>query len=256
MATLMIPLPHVWAQVEPQEEGADTEHIAHSCYSKILKASLVPGTFVLIGTTCTTPATNNDVVARIVKAVGGGPSFLVEVNIFKRLSEVVAEEDGDAAMLLPQGIVANHLRHIPEAVQTTEVRTIPMVDILNLAFVFTDAALQDTSNLYFICQGMANAFLLRFRISRNGSNDNESRDRSGGVSFTKIPIKQCLPFPSNYENAKFHDCFPRRVWNNIVAVKLQMTRLLGTYLQQQGLYGRESARLDGRNMGIHLPAMP
>lgn len=43
--------------------------------------------FVLISTS-TTPATNAG-VAKIVEAVGSGPSFLVEVNIFKRLSEVI-----------------------------------------------------------------------------------------------------------------------------------------------------------------------
>jgi hypothetical protein len=124
-------------------------------------------------TSSTTPATNNDILARIAKAVGGGPSFLAEVNFFKRLSEVIAGEDGDAAsMLLPQEIVVNHLRHIPEVIQTTEVRMIPMVDISNLAFVIIDAALQDTSNLYFICQGMANAFLQRFRIIRNKGDEN------------------------------------------------------------------------------------
>ena len=224
-------IPDFWAQVEPDEagqhgDGGAPSHLSY--YSMLLKADVVPGTFVLLGGA--TPS----VVARIVKAVG---SFSVEVNIFKRKSDVMLPADrGGDGISVPQGIVDNHLRHIPEVIQTTELRIVLMVEISNLAFVFTEAALQDTSNLYFICQGMAIAFVLRYRA--------ESDNESGGVLLlTKIPMNCCLPFPSCYECSKYPDCFPRRVWNNIVNVKLEMTKLLGRYSQQQGLFGRECARL-------------
>lgn len=61
--------------------------------------------------------------------------------------------------------------------------------------------------------------------------------------LSKIPLQQCLPFPSSYRGSRYHDCFARRVWNNLVMVKLEMTKMMGRYSQQQGLFGRESARL-------------
>ncbi len=61
----------------------------------------------------------------------------------------------------------NHLRHRTEIVQTTELRVIPTVDIVNLSFVFTMASLRDPSNLFSTCQGMILAFILRFRLVPN-----------------------------------------------------------------------------------------
>ena len=239
MEALASPPADFWAQVEPDEAGGgDGGSPLHSCYSMLLQADVKPGTFVLLG-----GATPN-VVARIVKAVG---SFSVEVNIFKMKSELLipAERGGDSILLPQEGIVDNHLQHIPEVIQTTELRIVAMVEISNLAFVFMESALQDTTNLYFICQGMAIAFVLRYRTERRANNadfvcDNES---AGVLVLTKIPSNCCLPFPSCYECSKYPDCFPRRVWNNIVTVKLEMTKLLGRYSQQQGLFGRECARL-------------
>ncbi len=104
-------------------------------------------------------------------------------------------------MLPQEGIVDNHLQYIPKVIQTMESRIVAMVEITNLAFVFTESALQDTANLYFICQGIAIAFDLRFRAKRRENNadfvcDKKSR---GVMVLTKIPLHCCLPFPSCYE---------------------------------------------------------
>jgi len=115
-------------------------------------------------------------------------------------------------------------------------------EIANLAFVFTEASLKDTSNFNFTCQGMANAFLLRYRVDPKEI-DSIHRDAGEVPFFMKIPMGYCLPFPSCYENSRYHDCFARHIWNNIVLVKLEMMKLLGRYSQQQGLFGRESTRL-------------
>lgn len=234
----LAPPPDFWAQVEPDEaRGGNGGAPLYSCYSTLLQADVVPGTFVLLG-----GATPN-VVARIVKVVG---SFSVEVNIFKMKSELMlpAERRGDG-ISLHHGIVDNHLQHIPEVIQTTELRIVSMVEISNLAFVFTESALQDTANLYCICQGMAIAFVVRYRAERRENDEDFVCDNeSGGILvLTKIPSNCCLPFPSCYKGSKYPDCFPRRVWNNIITVKLEMTKLLGRYSQQQGLFGRECARL-------------
>ena len=140
-----------WVQVEPNHSGGGAPH---SCYSERLKADLVPGTFVsIVALNVDSP----DVVARIVKAVGGTSSpFLMEINIFKSRAEIAVGEQQEI-------VVESHLRHLREIVQTTELRVVEMSKVTNLAFVFTEATLQDSSNFFNTCQGMATAFLLRCR---------------------------------------------------------------------------------------------
>ena len=107
------------------------------CYSRHLKAHLLRGTFVLL-----LPPSNNVshaggagiVVARIVDVletptITTPPS--VKVNIFKAMTELSATE----TFLHPKILVEPHLRHLPEIVQTPEIRLIPSDEIVNLAFV-------------------------------------------------------------------------------------------------------------------------
>lgn len=247
------PPPPFWNDVEPDDDGEGGVEAPHSCYSTQLKTDLVPGTFVLLVVASADISANSsrrghDIVARIVRAVGGGPPLSVEVNIFRRMSEVVAGRRGQREhILLPQGFRESHLRHIPEIVQTTELRVVAMTDITNLAFVFTAASLQDTTNFYFTCQGMANAFLLRYRVNLPRAADEEDSCNQHAEEeapfMIEIPMRCCLPFPSSYANSRYYDCFARRIWNNIVLVKLEIMKLLGRYSQQQGLFGRECARL-------------
>jgi hypothetical protein len=168
-----------------QEEVADAGGSPlHSCYSMLLQADIMPGTFAIFG-----GATPN-VVAQIVKA--GVGSFSVEVNIFKMKSELIlpAERGGDSIFVPQEGIVDHHLQHIPDVIQTTKLRIVAMVKISNLAFAFTESALQDTANLYFTCQGMAITFVLRYRAKRRENNaDFVCDNKSGGVLvLTKIPL--------------------------------------------------------------------
>jgi hypothetical protein len=238
MTTLPTPVPRFWEQVEPDDEGGGGG-APHSCYSKQLKTDLLPGTFVLVVETADV-SDSGDIVARIVKAVGGRLSLSVEVNIFKQILEVAGQRED---ILLPQGVVENHLRHIPEIVQTTELRVVAMTDITNLAFVFTEDSLKDATNYYFTCQGMANAFLLRYRVDLRDEESSQDDVSEEVPFFIKVPMEYCLPFPSSYDNSRYFDCFARRIWNNIVLVKLELVKLLGRYSQQQGLFGRECARL-------------
>ncbi len=252
--TALTTVARFWEAVEPNVEGGGCGGAPHSCYSPQLKTDLVPGTFVLL-LVATTNVSNciggRDIVARIVRAVGGNPSLLVEVNVFKKLSEVVAGQEHTERTLWPQGFVENHLRHIPEIVQTTELRVVAMTDITNLAFVFTEASLNDTKNFYYCCQGMTNAFLLQYRVEDPATirreDDDTSHINARGDEVTPflitMPMENCLPFPSCYENSRYFDCFARRIRNNIVLVKLEIMKLLGRYSQQQGLFGRECARL-------------
>ncbi len=146
-----------WDQAEPNREGAP-------CYSQELKADLLPGTFVLLRTsTARSVFDANDedktnVVARIVDVVSSQP-ISVRVNIFKYIKEIKQTE----GLLCPDLLQENHLRHLTEVVQTFELRVVPTIDIVNLSFVFTMASLQDPSNLFFTCQGMAFAFLIKYR---------------------------------------------------------------------------------------------
>lgn len=242
--------PTFWDEVEPDGDEDRLGGVAsHSCYSKQLKTDLVPGTFVLVVESADISSNSDrlehDIVARIVRAVGVGPPLSVEVNLFRKVSEVVAgRQEQKEHILLPQGFRECHLRHIPEIVQTTEMRVVAMTDITNLAFVFTAASLKDTTNFYFTCQGMANAFLLRYRVNLPRAADSSNPHAEEETPFLiEIPMRYCLPFPSCYANSRYYDCFARRIWNNIVLVKLEIMKLLGRYSQQQGLFGRECARL-------------
>ena len=199
--------PNFWTQEEPDGEAAGDGDPLHACYSKQLKADLASGTFVLLSSGTTTIVNGADtVVASIVKAVGQGrPLFSVQVNIFKKKSEVLlaaSNGGGDGRFVRPLGIVDNHLCHIPEVIQTTEVRIVSMAEIVNVAFVFTEEALKDNTNLYFTCQGMVITFLLRYRAdwTRDG-NQNSDRDTDNReiLALTKIPVDCCFPFLSSYQ---------------------------------------------------------
>ena len=138
----------------------------------------------------------------------------MEENVFKKLSEVVAGQEHKERTLWPQGFVENHLRHIPVIVQTAKLRVVAMTDITNLAFVFTEASLNDTKNFYYCCQGMTNAFLLQYRVEDPATirrEDNDARhvnSRGDEVApfLIKMPMENCLPFPSCYENSRYFDC--------------------------------------------------
>jgi hypothetical protein len=156
------------------------------CYCQVLKADLLPGTFVLLEgssdrtNTVTRPTrTVGCVVARIVAIVSLSS---VSVNIFKRLNEVTGD------FLYPQGLQDNHLRHLQEIVQTPELRVVDTKEIINLCFVFTLTALQDVSTLAFTCQGMTGAFFLRFRCNEGSAGP-----------LSDVPDGCCLPFPSSYK---------------------------------------------------------
>ena len=226
-----------WDSVEPhwEEDGAPP----FPCYSKTLKAYLIPGTFVLLSTRNDTQ--HGCVIARIVDMIIDTSSCMplrnvsVKVNIFQRLTEFVAGTT--VGFMHPEALDDNHLRYLPEIVQTAELRVISSDDIMNLAFVFfTRTVLKDSTNLFSTCQGMTNAFILRFRTQQ---------PEVESSLLTNVPDGYCLPFPSSYtSNARFyHDCFPCRIWNSVVSVKLEITKLLGRYLHLQGLYCKEHCRL-------------
>ena len=79
-----------WDQTEPLFEGAP-------CYSEVLKADLLPGTFIIVSDTSSIPG--NVVVARVVAVVSSSddqhllPSS-IRVNIFQQLKEVLQNTEG------------------------------------------------------------------------------------------------------------------------------------------------------------------
>lgn len=229
-------------KVEPHFSCEEEEQLL-PCYSKLHKADLLPGTFVV------RYDDSDPTVARIVKPVNRcvQPFQEAEVNIFRQICKVGGPGE---VILRPQGLGCNHLQHVPEIVQTSELRRILMVDVKNLAFVFTEEALNDGGNLLYMCQGMANAFVLRFMLLEGTANSHVTNSDEEEEHWTRmkhlvaIQNGNCLPFPSSYMNSKYYDCFPCRVWNNLIAAKLLMMKPMGRYSQQQGLYGRDCARMN------------
>ncbi|KAI2496092.1 hypothetical protein MHU86_18418 [Fragilaria crotonensis] len=110
------PPPFCWNEVEPEDHDEGQDGVvasSHSCYSKQLKTDLVPGTFILAAAASDDISSNSnrgrgrEIVARIVRAVGGGPPLSVEVNIFRKMSEVVAgqEQGRESATYCLRGFV-------------------------------------------------------------------------------------------------------------------------------------------------------
>ena len=133
-ATLEHPPPSLpcWVdKVEPQPPNEDVGGGAlPPCYSKLLKADLLPGTFVLLADRVNVCNRCQETVARIVKPVySSNQPLQVQVNIFRKMCDIGGPDDG---ILQPQGLVENHLRHLPEIVQTSELHEIPMCDVKNL----------------------------------------------------------------------------------------------------------------------------
>jgi hypothetical protein len=148
------PLAPPWVdKVEPHSSSCDEDEVLLpcSCYSKLLKADLLPGTFVVLRNDEDNNCDRSPTVARIVKPVGTAvhPFQAVEVNIFRHISKVGGLGE---VILYPHGLGGNNLRYILEIVQTSEVRKISMVDVRKLAFVFTEEALNDSENLFSVCQ--------------------------------------------------------------------------------------------------------
>jgi hypothetical protein len=89
MTALATVPPPFWHEVEPDDDEGGGVVATHSCYSKQLKTDLMPGTFVLVVASSNISSNSSrqgrDIVARIVRTVGGGPPLSVEVNIFRKI---------------------------------------------------------------------------------------------------------------------------------------------------------------------------
>ena len=102
----------LWVKkVEPHYSCEEEQQLRPLCYSKLLKADLVPGTFVVLYDD------SDPTVARIDEPVSRSvQSFKeeVEVNIFRQIRKVGEPVE---VILQPQGLCGNHLRHTPEIVK-------------------------------------------------------------------------------------------------------------------------------------------
>jgi hypothetical protein len=258
----------IWDTLEPHYHEDAPPPVATYC--KHLKADLLPGTFVILlapdstsaGSTSRTSSTGESrnpmqhtngkvVVARIMDwdttcsttTTTTSPSSTtnsVFVNIFKPLKDLVATSEEDGFVLHPETIPESHLRYVPEIVQTDEQSVISRNDIINLAFVFTMESLYDSpTNLFYTCQGMTNAFVVRFRLEHTTTTAAPRQPM-----LRDIPDGYCRPFPSSYPQfSYYYDCLASRIWNSLICIKLQITKILGQDSYQQGLYATKDCRL-------------
>ena len=126
-ACTVVSPPFLWDEVEPQHCEPADDGVPIACYSRHLKAHLLPGAFVLL----LPPASNNvhhvggAIVARIVDILetslcptpSRSTTPSVKVNIFKGMTKLSTTE----ALLHPKLLAEPHLRHLPEIVQTPEI---------------------------------------------------------------------------------------------------------------------------------------
>ena len=115
-------------------------------------------------------------------------------------------------------------------VQLNEFDWIPSHVIVSLAFIFMEDDI--VSSAFDDCHGMANFFVLKHRV-----------DRNGGVSV--IPRHACPPFPGRIESFckiwSVDHC--ELIFNSIRQIRQDMQRMLCRVAQSQGEFAVKNAKL-------------
>jgi hypothetical protein len=197
--------------LEPSFMDLTMHHIVH------YRAHLPVGTFVLIK--------DEPGVWRIVKFC----DELIVVNEFSTLSSMPE--------LIRRSIRTNNdvaTRHMTEVAQTAKLRTIEPDKVEDIAFVFKESEVN--SGERGVCQGMANAFILRYKLTQE----------EGKEVLEPIFDHECLPFPSDYMAYKqqLSYCFPSSVWMYTCMIQEEISRILGrTAEAAQGIFTKKLVKI-------------
>eukprot|EP00978_Attheya_sp_CCMP212_P019904 scaffold56522_cov59-Attheya_sp.AAC.2 len=139
--------------------------------------------------------------------------------------------------LIRRSIRANNevaTRHMTEVVQTAKLHTIEPDTVEDIAFVFKEKEVN--SGERGICQGMANAFILHYKLTQ-----------AEGTEVLKPSFEhECLPFTSDYMAYKqqLSYCFPSSVWMYTCAIQEEMSRILGrTAKAAQGVFTKKLVKI-------------
>mmetsp|Transcript_24393 Transcript_24393/g.44112 ORF Transcript_24393/g.44112 Transcript_24393/m.44112 type:complete len:435 (-) Transcript_24393:20-1324(-) len=160
-------------------------------------------------------------LGRILEVVEQSDGRQIVVNPFVKRSELAH----------PGVIVAGPSMHeschyMQERIQSFTRQSIMSKDVTDIAFVFKEAAVVE-GGITDICEGITNAFLIRFR-----------------EDGTSIPSNECLAFPNDYAIVSKDFCFSRHVWNTLLRINVEISRILGSTNQSQGMSKRVKIGMD------------
>jgi hypothetical protein len=209
----MNPLPEMMATpvLEPSFLVLNQHHIAH------YRAYLPVGTFVVLQ--------DELGVWRIVKFSDG----LIVVNHFIPMRSAPLSVRRTIRQCTDVSI-----RHMTEVIQTEKLSSIEPESVVDIAFVFKEEEVRGGERGF--CQGMTNAFILRYKIVVEDKQD---------VLQTVLDC-HCLPFPSDYLEYRLllSACFPSGIWRHVSAIQEELSRVLGrTAEAAQGIFTKKLIKI-------------
>jgi hypothetical protein len=125
-------------------------------------------------------------------------------------------------------------RHMTEVIQTAKLITIEPNEVEDIAFVFKEAEVRGGERGF--CQGMTNAFILRYKILLE----------EGEEVLELVLDRDCLPFPSDYigYRQQLSSCFPSSVWMHVSLIQQELARILGrTAEAAQGIFTKKLVKI-------------
>jgi hypothetical protein len=175
--------------------------------------------YVTVGTYVMFDNGNGLSVGRILQITGDQ----VVVNIF------VSKKELDHPNVIVAGPMTDEsVKHMTELFQTSRRKTIFSSDVTDLSFVFKDTDIISGGATTDTCQGVANAYVIRYRDDG-----------------TAIPANECLAFACEYHEFDNSPdfCYPFHVWNCLTRLNIELSRMLGSSRESQALENKSRVKI-------------
>jgi hypothetical protein len=159
-------------------------------------------------------------VGRILEVTS---SQQIVVNCFVNRTQLA-----DPSLIVAGRVTNESCKYMTELFQTSERVSIGSSDVIDLAFVFKETAIEAGGMMLDTCQGVSNAYVIRYK------DDGEL-----------IPANECLAFPSDYQAFDVtHDfCYSRHIWSYLVRVNAEISKILGSASESQSVSNRKRVKM-------------
>eukprot|EP00978_Attheya_sp_CCMP212_P004727 scaffold10364_cov61-Attheya_sp.AAC.3 len=120
------------------------------------------------------------------------------------------------------------VKYMTELFQTSKRETIGSSDVTDISFVFKDTDIISGGATTYTCQGVANAYVIRYRDDG-----------------TAIPANECLAFACEYREFDNSPdfCYPFHVWNCLTWLNIELSRMLGSSRESQALENKSRVKI-------------
>eukprot|EP00978_Attheya_sp_CCMP212_P032532 scaffold127501_cov28-Attheya_sp.AAC.1 len=134
----------------------------------------------------------------------------------------------DPSMIVAGRVTKESCKYMTELFQTSKRVSIGSSDVVDLAFVFKETAIEAGGMMLDTSQGVSNAYVIRYK------DDGEL-----------IPANECLAFPSDYQAFDVtHDfCYSHHIWSYLVRVNAEISRILGSASKSQSVSNRKRVKM-------------